>query len=81
MKRRADTSHVGKHNCIGKHLALDEVRSVVALLVSHFDISYAPGEDGTTVWRDLKDQFNAHPGSLHLIFSQREMQAGGQEQL
>ena len=46
-----------------------QLRSIVALLVAHFDITFAPFEDGTAVWRDLKDQFNSHPGKLELRFS------------
>ncbi|KAL8709875.1 MAG: hypothetical protein Q9220_005491 [cf. Caloplaca sp. 1 TL-2023] len=61
----------GRYNCIGKPLALLQVRSIVALLVSEFDVSFAPGEDGVAVWRDLKDQFNSHPGKLQLVFSKR----------
>ena len=49
---------------------------VVTLLVSAFNIAYAPGEDGVTVCRDLKDQFNAHPGKLILIFTPRETLGG-----
>ncbi|KAL8896385.1 MAG: hypothetical protein Q9192_003121 [Flavoplaca navasiana] len=61
----------GRYNCIGKPLALAQIRSVVALLISKFDVHFAPGEDHLSVWKDLKDQFNSHPGKLHLVFSER----------
>ena len=61
----------GRHNCIGKGVALRQIRNVVASLVTNFDVTFAPGEDGTAVWRDLKDQFNSHPGRLELIFTPR----------
>lgn len=48
-----------------------QLRSVVALLVTNYDISFAPGEDGTSVWKKMKDQFNSHPGELNLDFTPR----------
>ena len=45
-----------------------QLRSVVVRLVNDFDIRFAPHEDGVAVWRDLKDQFNSHPGKLELVF-------------
>ena len=48
-----------------------QMRSVLARLVIDFDVAFAPGEDGVSVWRDLKDQFNSHPGKLELLFIPR----------
>lgn len=48
-----------------------QLRSVVALLVSKFDVRFAPGEEGVAVWRDLRDQYNAHPGKLEMVFTPR----------
>lgn len=62
----------GRYNCIGKPLALNQMRSVITLLVSEFDVRFAPNEDGQAVWRDLKDQFNSHPGKLDLVFSKKK---------
>ncbi|MCJ1320172.1 hypothetical protein MMC15_005510 [Xylographa vitiligo] len=62
---------IGRYNCVGKNIALTQLRSVVALLVSSFDVAFAQDEDGVAVWRDLKDQFNSHPGKLRLVFSPR----------
>ena len=57
--------------CIGKNLALMELRIVTALLVSRYEIMFAPGEDGTALFRDMKDAFTAAPGDLRLIFQRR----------
>lgn len=65
------TGIVGSHNCVGKRLAMAQLRSVVKVVVSSFEIGFAPGEDKNSVWENLKDQFNAHPGKLHLVFSVR----------
>ena len=48
-----------------------ELRSVVTSLVSEYDIAFAPGEDGTDVWKNMSDNFTAHPGSLKLSFRPR----------
>ncbi|KAL9122404.1 MAG: hypothetical protein Q9187_001041 [Circinaria calcarea] len=63
---------IGRFACVGKNLALAEVRFVTALLVSKYDITFAPGEDGIRVWKDMKDQFTAAPGKLELIFTPLE---------
>ena len=62
---------IGRYACVGKNLALAELRFVTALLVSKYDISFAPGEDGTSCWRDMRDQFTAAPGKLELVFTPR----------
>ena len=61
----------GRYNCIGKGIALTQIRTVLVFLITHFDVKFAPGEKGVDVWRTLKDQFNSHPGKLHLVFSRR----------
>lgn len=48
------------------------MRYVVALLASRYDISFAEGEDGKAVERDMVDQFTACPGKLRLVFQNRQ---------
>ena len=71
-KRAFTPFSIGRFACVGKNLALAELRFVAALLVSKYDISFAPGEDETRCWRDMKDQFTAAPGKLELVFTRRE---------
>ncbi|KAL9595944.1 MAG: hypothetical protein Q9219_006135 [cf. Caloplaca sp. 3 TL-2023] len=66
-----DVTVPGRYSCVGKHLALSEIRSVVATLVSRFDISFALGENGSRVDNDTQDQFTANPGRLILAFRRR----------
>ena len=71
--RRAFTPFsIGRYACVGKNLALAELRFVTALLLSKYDIAFAQGEDGSSCWRDMKDQFTAAPGKLELLFTSRE---------
>ena len=71
-KRAFTPFSIGRFACVGKNLALAELRFVAALLVSKYDINFAPGEDGTRCWREMKDQFTAAPGKLELVFTRRE---------
>ncbi|PHH64775.1 hypothetical protein CDD81_4037 [Ophiocordyceps australis] len=58
----------GRYTCLGKALALSELRVVTALLVSKYRIRFPHGEVGESVERDLRDQFTAAPGNLDLVF-------------
>ena len=49
-----------------------EVRLCAAMLVSQFDISFAPGESGIEVFKNMTDSFTANPGALRLIFFPRK---------
>jgi cytochrome P450 len=61
----------GRYACIGKQLALSELRVVVAKLVLEFDIDFAPGEDGTTLLEDSRDVFTVTCAKLNLTFTPR----------
>lgn len=64
--------YLGRTSCVGKHLALAQIRSVVSSLVSQYRIEFAPGEDnGEAVKRDMRDQLTARPGEFHLVFVPR----------
>lgn len=58
----------GRYSCVGKNLAMGELRFVTALLVKKYHIELAPSEDGKRVEADLRDQFTTAPGELKLSF-------------
>lgn len=62
----------GRYSCVGKNLALQELRCVTALLASKYDISFPPGEDGKSVEDDTLDHFTSSPGELKVIFRERD---------
>ncbi|KAL9624745.1 MAG: hypothetical protein Q9160_001099 [Pyrenula sp. 1 TL-2023] len=62
----------GRYGCIGKQLALRELRFVIAMLIQKFDVRFAAGEDGTAVWKEARDFFALIPGSLKLAFTAAE---------
>lgn len=49
-----------------------ELRMVIAALITKFDISLAPGEDGRSLLEDSRDQFTLNLGDLFLVFKERE---------
>ncbi|KAE9369395.1 cytochrome P450 monooxygenase-like protein [Stipitochalara longipes BDJ] len=62
---------LGTYSCIGKQLALMELRIVTARLVTQFDIGFAPGEDGTDLFEKTKDVFTLEVAPLKIVFTQR----------
>lgn len=62
----------GPYSCVGKQLALMELRTVISLLITRFDVSFAPGEDGSTLLNHTKDTFTVRLGALRLMFTERE---------
>ena len=49
-----------------------EMRLVTAILISRFDVAFAPGETGKAIVEELHDTFTAAPGPLRLVFTERE---------
>lgn len=61
----------GRYNCVGKTLAMMEMRVVIASLVKQFKIGFSDTDPGEKVLSDLRDQFTAAPGKLQLKFEVR----------
>ena len=63
----------GRFGCVGKHLALMEIRAVTAALLSRYDLSFTEGTGrGEGLEMDMGDQFTATPGKLELVFTERK---------
>ncbi|KAK0744971.1 cytochrome P450 [Apiosordaria backusii] len=61
----------GRFNCVGKALAMSEMRFVIALLVKRFEVGFWGHERGERLVGELRDQFTASPGRLELKFRVR----------
>lgn len=48
-----------------------EIRTAAVLLLDKFNITFAEGEDGTTLFKESKDCFSWVPGPLKLKFRER----------
>ncbi|KAJ5720411.1 uncharacterized protein N7483_008345 [Penicillium malachiteum] len=62
----------GHTSCLGRTLAMNDMRLITARLVRRYRFSVPDGETMESVWRDLKDQFTSNPGRLRLFFELRE---------
>jgi len=63
---------IGPYSCIGKNLALMEIRLMTAQLVRKFDVRLADGETSENLLMGSKDHFTLGLGDLNLSFSRRE---------
>ena len=61
---------MGPFGCIGKSLAMMELRDVTAKLVLRFDLSLADGEDGKRLMNQTRDHFTVDPGGCDVVFKE-----------
>lgn len=67
----------GRFGCVGKHLALMEIRAVTAALLSRYDVAFAPGMGRGEGWEgEMTDQFTVTPGRLEVVFTERDRKHG-----
>lgn len=59
---------IGPFGCIGKNLALMELRTLTTELVLRYNVSLAPGEDGHRLLFNTLDHFTVDLGDLDLVF-------------
>ncbi|EER29322.1 Cytochrome P450 family protein [Coccidioides posadasii C735 delta SOWgp] len=63
------TWNIGTNGCIGRALALTEMRNLITYFIRNFStVRFAPGEDGTKLVTETKDHFTVGVKPLHLIF-------------
>ncbi|KAI0103889.1 cytochrome P450 [Nemania sp. FL0031] len=62
---------LGRYACIGRNLALNELRVVISKSVLEFDIALAPGETGRALLQESKDIFTMSLAKLELRFTKR----------
>lgn len=63
----------GRYGCIGRPLAMLNLRTTLAKLLLAFDIEFPPGDDPTGAGFEAKskEHFTLAPGELNLIFRKR----------
>ncbi|OCH88922.1 high nitrogen upregulated cytochrome P450 monooxygenase 2 [Obba rivulosa] len=54
----------GPANCVGKNLAMQEMRMTVCHLMQRFDIGFAPGFDSASYEKNLREYFVMHRAEL-----------------
>jgi cytochrome P450 len=61
----------GPYGCIGKNLAMMELRTVITQILDRFDVSFAKGEDGSALMDNTIDHFTLGLAPLKLRFAER----------
>ncbi|KAF4767991.1 hypothetical protein HAV15_002358 [Penicillium sp. str.  len=60
---------LGSYGCIGRALALMEMRNVICHIISRFEsIEMAPGEDGSSLMNMTKDHFTSGIAEFQMVF-------------
>lgn len=62
----------GPYSCVGKQLALMELRYVVAQIVHRYDVELATGENRKRFEDGMRDNFTLSLGPLNMVFSHRK---------
>ncbi|KAI9036030.1 cytochrome P450 [Aspergillus affinis] len=62
----------GAYSCVGKRLALMELRCVTAQLLSRYDVSLAPGQSKEAFLEGAHDYFTLTTAPLQLMWRRRE---------
>ncbi|GIZ48134.1 hypothetical protein CKM354_001120700 [Cercospora kikuchii] len=63
---------MGPMGCIGKNLAMMELRTLTAKLITRFDMKLAPHEDGSRLMTKTKDHFTVDLGDVEICFDERK---------
>jgi hypothetical protein len=63
--------NAGSYSCIGRVLALMELRSALSRIALNFDLAFASGETGEVFEREVKDTFTLTVRDLYVVFSKR----------
>ncbi|KAF2129144.1 cytochrome P450 [Dothidotthia symphoricarpi CBS 119687] len=62
---------IGSHSCLGRPLALMEMRLLIAACVSSYDVTFTPAFDPTVFLNSVQDCMSWHLGKLDLRFTKR----------
>ncbi|KAJ3483928.1 hypothetical protein NLG97_g7187 [Lecanicillium saksenae] len=63
--------NLGKYSCVGKQLALAELRQVTVEILRRFDVELAPGFGSDDFKNGLRDHFTLEASKLDLTFTAR----------
>ncbi|KZP14951.1 cytochrome P450 [Athelia psychrophila] len=63
---------VGPSSCVGKNIALQEIRAVVCLVLQAFDMRFAEGYDAQRWEEEIEDRLVSHTGELPVVLTPRK---------
>jgi cytochrome P450 len=62
----------GGFACVGKALAMMQLRMLISIVGLRFDVAFAEGEDGVRFWEGAKETLTLWVPELRLVFTPRE---------
>ncbi|KXT05712.1 hypothetical protein AC578_5568 [Pseudocercospora eumusae] len=60
---------MGSFGCIGKNLAIMEMRTLTTSILLSYDVGFAPGENGNRIWNESREHFTMDLAPLDLVFT------------
>lgn len=64
---------LGTYVCVGKQLAMMEIRRVVAEILVRYDIAFAPAQSESAFLNGKRDAFTLVAAPLQLVFRERDL--------
>lgn len=59
----------GPFTCVGKALAMMQMRMLISYVALRYNVAFAPGEDGVAFWEGAKETLTMWLPALYLVFS------------
>ncbi|CAH0051225.1 unnamed protein product, partial [Clonostachys solani] len=70
-KRAHAPFSLGRYTCSGKRIAMAQLRLTLAVLLTKYSVSFAPGiKDEMLAEKEMRDQLTPLPGDLELVFEE-----------
>lgn len=70
-RSRTNENCAGRRGCVGKRLAIMQLRLVLSQILLNYDVSFSPGTDVDAIERDMTDELTASPGKFNAVFAPR----------
>jgi tryprostatin B 6-hydroxylase len=70
---RVDSGTIGVYGCVGKNLALMNLRVVTTRLLRNFEFRLAEGTTEEKMYKESRDLFVIYLGGIELLLKEREL--------
>lgn len=65
----------GGFACVGKPVAIMQLRMLISCVALRYDVGFSPGEDGVDFWDGAKETLTLGIGPLQLVFTHKQAQS------
>lgn len=67
----AHRANLGRRGCVGKRLAMTQIRLVISQTILNYHVSFAPGTDVDAIERNMTDELTTSLGEFDAMFASR----------